>query len=283
MDKFDIKSMFKIPSPEEMEQMMRETYERNMDTPENFSLWYADLSRAIDSSNTGFTYPKSFFVIFKYELMNWLRGDKYTEEGLEEFNDLIINMLKPLDWIREGNKFFIKSGTYSNKFDYSKSCELSKLDNIGKQFQYIFYDSMIKGADSTNELVIREYIETDMDEKIYNGMPLRTEFRVFVDIKGEDSELIDVVNYWHPELMNKYLFGEDLETYKRAEKRLVSEFNNNKSHVADNVLEIAKNIDTNAKVLHGKWSIDVMLEGDKFYVIDCARMNRSALVEYVGK
>lgn len=268
-----------LPTEEELIEIMKERYESSLRTPENFSMWYSDLSEAIVKSGVNFLSPKSSFIVFEQGAMDWLRSGEYELDEIESFNSMIIDKLASFPWIEGEDKFFIKTGIFSNKFSYSYSCELNDINEIGSQFLDMYYSSMLLGADSTNELVIREYIESEIKDTIYDGMPLRTEFRVFIDIDKDDSRLIDVVNYWQPELMKEHLTGDDLETYISAEDRLVEDFNSNKDTVGDGVLEIARHIDSD--VLHGRWSIDVMLEKGEFYVIDCARMDRSALVEYV--
>lgn len=261
-----------------LEDLLSESYKRNMDTPENFSKWFGDLSNAINKyNNRAFKYPSSKYMTISYEWIKWLKNDNYTDEKIEEFSEYLLDNLN----LKHGRSYFIKTGIFSNKFDFNSSCKLSNPSDIGNQFLSMYYTSMILGAHSTNEIVVRDYIPQLINTRsIYNGMPLRPEYRIFVDIDGNNSKLIDVIEYWHPEVMKNGIKGNDLAAYKSEEEMLHEEFLKNKDYVGKHVLNIAKLIESNT--LAGKWSIDVMQHGDSlFYLIDCARMDRSALTEFI--
>lgn len=308
---FDVNKLMKnfMPSPEEMEKLRLERYAEKLETPENFSNWFPSLKKSIDSTETSFLYPESKYATLPIEWTDWLSNDKYTPEKIDDFTDYLIDLLD----LVEGKTYFLKTGVFSNKFDF-KTTKVTNIHTIGKQYLDMFYASMLLGADSTNEIVIREYIETVEELKtIYSGMPLRTEYRVFVDLKGKDSEIIGVVNYWHPLEMRKMRTNlsnlwdmdekdlkEVLKEFKRvhnsdnrksletemdivnyllAEKKMTKTFNEHKDYVSENILKIAKNMATDK--IYGEWSIDVMQNGQEFYVIDAARKHRSALNEYL--
>lgn len=269
-----------MPTAEELEKIERQRYEESMETPENFTKWYTDLYLAAIDSKTALKLPYSASFTLPYGWIKWLHSDKYDNSKIEEFSEFINNVFQ----LEHDKTYFIKTGLFSNKFDF-KTCKLDDIKNVGRQFLYIYYKSMSVGADMTNEIVIREYIEPKQELKtIYNGMPLRTEYRVFVDLKGEDSEVIDVVNYWHPEVMKGNFSKEDEEAYNSSKDEMTSRFNKNVDFVKDEILKVAKRVKSDT--LTGKWSIDVMQNGDNreedFYIIDCARMSRSALVEFVN-
>lgn len=78
---------------------------------------------------------------------------------------------------------------------------------------------MTVGTGHTVDLVVREYIEdVENNPTIYNGMPLRTEFRAFVD--WDKNELIGVVPYWHPIVMKHALKSGLSESIHRTIKRI---------------------------------------------------------------
>lgn len=274
MTDFDFKKvLFNMPSAEEMEANRRDRYETNLHTPENFSNWFPVIKEAMLNTDTVLGYPESIWHTISYEWIRWLQSDNYSDEKIQEFTDYLLDNLE----LEEGKKYFIKTGVFSDKFDFSHP-KLEDIHNIGRQFLDIFYTAMLVGADNTNEIVIREYIEPkEKVETIYNGMPLHTEYRVFVDIDNDDSGLLGVVNYWHPKVMNHKGIGKDLAVYQSAENRIVSTFNKNKNFVGEEILKIAKSIEG----ISGSWSIDVMQNGDEFYVIDSARLETSALTEFI--
>ena len=63
------------------------------------------------------------------------------------------------------------------------------------------------GVNTTNEWAVREYIK-DMEENpcIYKGMPLHTEYRVFIDC--DQKTVLGCFPYWEPETMEKR-FGQE--------------------------------------------------------------------------
>ena len=67
---------------------------------------------------------------------------------------------------------------------------------------------------------------------------------------------------------------QDLLTYESHEKKILKEFNEHVKAVNSEMEKLIKNIN-----LKGQYSIDVMKNGNNFYVIDMALMSESALVE----
>ena len=60
----------------------------------------------------------------------------------------------------------------------------------------------IYGVSTTNEWIVREFIkDKENNGQIYHGLPLHTEYRVFIDF--DTDEVIGISPYWEPELMKK--------------------------------------------------------------------------------
>ena len=60
----------------------------------------------------------------------------------------------------------------------------------------------IYGVSTTNEWVVREFIgDKENNPCIYKGLPLHTEYRVFIDC--DKNEIIGFNPYWDPEIMLK--------------------------------------------------------------------------------
>ena len=136
-------------------------------------------------------------------------------------------------------------------------------------------------ADGTSEMVIREVIEYDYNTvpTIYNGLPLRSEYRVFVDF--DSNRVLYIVNYWDYDYCYKHLNKTDKIIFDYMKLYLESEFENNK----DRVIElIEKNlIPYNKKTkdgLSGIWSVDIMKVDEDYYLIDMAIGCQSAYYDY---
>lgn len=275
MKNINIEEMFaKFPafdnSPEAKEKRLVEKYDTSKVNPENMSYWLNKIEVSTSKDQSALQVPATKIVTIPYEWWKWLQSDLYTAEKTKEFNDFL---LENLGTFLPDKTLFMKTGVFSNKFDF-KLTVVTDREKIGQQFLDIYYASMCLGPDNTNEAVFREMVaDTEGRETIYNGMPLHTEFRIFYDF--DTKELVGTANYWHPEVMNRYLSPEDSLRYTKEESQIVTDYNQYKKQVAE---EVAKFMD-GVTGLSGKWSVDVMKNGDDYWLIDMARMERSALVQ----
>ena len=203
----------------------------------------------------------------------------------------IINDFVHRAFLLEDDKtYFVKTGTFSNKFDF-RNCKVSGSE-VKELGEYLLYDSYcasqmasplnmpsIVGPALTNEWVVREFIEDPEDNPtIYKGLSLRTEFRVFVDF--DTKKVLSVVNYWDEETMiNRFQEMRDthdmhdLITFKANIPRLNARFEKYKDIVREKAMALLESDSQNR--LTGQWSMDVMLSGNDFYIIDMALAEES--------
>ena len=89
---------------------------------------------------------------------------------------------------------------------------------LGEYLLYIHFQALqtagplskprIYGVSTTNEWVVREFIpDLENNPCIYHGLPLHTEYRVFVDCDTKD--VIGISPYLEPETMLKRFSGEE--------------------------------------------------------------------------
>lgn len=192
--------------------------------------------------------------------------------------------------LEDDKTYFVKTGTFSNKFDF-RNCKVSGSE-VKELGEYLLYDSYyasqmasplntpcIVGPAITNEWVVREFIEDPEDNPtIYKGLPLRTEFRVFIDF--DTKKVLSVVNYWDEKTMlNRFQEMRDnhdmhdLITYKANLPRLNARFEKYKGVVKEKTMTLLESDSANR--LTGQWSMDVMLSGEDFYIIDMALAEES--------
>lgn len=197
----------------------------------------------------------------------------------------------------ENKEYFIKTGTYSGKFDFRNSHieGVRKVRALGEYLLFIHYRALIMaspltqpsiyGVSTTTEWVVREFIPDREDlPTIYRGLPLRTEYRLFVDF--DTKEVLGMSPYWKPDIMKeRFSDREDTDsphqihdylTYSAHEEKLMRRYEENKDKVKEHILSLIQDIP-----LTGQWSIDVMQEGKDFYIIDMALAENSALRECV--
>jgi len=193
--------------------------------------------------------------------------------------------------------YFIKTGTYSSKFDFrnAKVTGAKEVQELGEYLLFIHFQALqmasslcnpcIYGVSTTNEWVVREFIQDKENNPcIYKGLPLHTEYRVFIDC--DTCEIIGYSPYWEPKTMKKRFAHEkdansphqihDYVIYKAHENVLMSRYNENLERVLAGVKDILPDLN-----LHGQWSLDIMQNGDEFWLIDMALAEQSAFYDVV--
>lgn len=197
----------------------------------------------------------------------------------------------------ENTDYFIKTGTYSSKFDFrnAKVTGTKEVRELGEYLLFIHHQALmmagpltqpsIYGVSTTNEWVVREYIDDcEGNPTIYKGLPLHTEYRIFIDC--DTDEVIGISPYWEPETMkNRFSNGSDADSphmmhdyviYKAHEKTLMCRYEDNKERIVEEVNKLVKELS-----LQGQWSLDIMQNGEDFWVIDMAIAENSAFYNCV--
>ena len=143
------------------------------------------------------------------------------------------------------------------------------------------------GVSSNNEWVVREFVDdVENNPTIYNGLPLHTEYRVFVDF--DTNEILGISPYWDVDIMKENFLDvgssapsqkrHDYVVYTAHEAILTKRYEDNKEKVLSEVEKLLPNCR-----LKGQWSIDIMQNGDDFWLIDMARASESSLSHCVPK
>lgn len=192
--------------------------------------------------------------------------------------------------------YFVKTGTFSSKFDFRNAHVTGEKEvrELGEYLLFIQNQAVIMaaplaqpsifGASTTNEWVVRDFIPAPPDTPtIYKGLPLRPEYRVFADFDTE--EILGMSPYWAPSLMKTRFAGmndassvhnrHDYVIYAMRESYLTAAYEANKDRVANAVKALIP--DAAAYGLSGQWSVDIMQNGDTFWLIDMGTADTSAL------
>ena len=138
------------------------------------------------------------------------------------------------------------------------------------------------GANTTNEWVVREYIkDKENNPTIYNGLPLHTEYRVFVDF--DTKEILGASPYWRSDVMKNEFKKvsspqerHDYVVYKMHEDILNQRYHESIQTILAELKKVIPRIE-----LTGQWSVDVMRNGNDYYIIDMALAENSALNDCV--
>ena len=259
-------------------------YDRLNHNPNNFSYWFPALKAATDKQ-LFFKVPETKFWTLPIELSQFMRLE-YSETN-QKSRDIFNKILFDAFDLSLDKTYFVKTGLFSSKFEF-QNAHVDDPAAIGEYFQVINNFAMQVGAGLTNDIVIREYIEDpDGRPTIYDGMPLRTEFRCFVDF--DTDELIDIVPYWNPIVMKRVLAMQsqhsinidvqhDYQTYLDTEDLLMQDYNDSLPTLRNAIKAMLPDIK-----LTGRWSLDIMKSGQDFYAIDMSLMANSALTDLIDK
>lgn len=256
--------------------------------------WFPVLKAASDSQNF-FKVPATKIVKVPLPLLQLTRNDYFslTPTTLDIVNRWAYEAFN----LDENKTYFVKTGTYSSKFDFrnAKVTTPKEVRELGSYLLFIHFQALqmasplsqpcIYGVSTTNEWCVREYIEDKENNPcIYHGMPLHTEYRVFIDC--DTDEVLGIAPYWKPDVMKKrFTTGVDADTadmkhdyiiYKMHEDKLMARYEANKDMIVERIRGMLPDIN-----LEGQWSLDIMQNGDDFWLIDMATADTSALNECV--
>lgn len=265
--------------------------------PNAMSNWLLPIKQVVDKTGF-FKIPKTSIIKVPLTLLQSTRV--YEFQDLNSLSLEIINRYaqKVFD-LNVEKDYFIKTGTFSSKFDF-RNAKVTKGQEVLELGSYLWYiqhqanqmasplnNKVMYGVSSNNEWVVREFIDdVEGNPTIYNGLPLHTEYRVFVDFDTE--EVIGISPYWHPQVMKENLLdigvsapiqkNHDYINYINHEETLMKRYEENKNLVVSEVSRLFAGCR-----LKGQWSIDIMQNGSDFWLIDMARASESALSECVPK
>lgn len=236
-----------------------------------------------------FKVPKTTIIKVPLPVLQLTRCDymTLTKSTLEIVDKFVYDVCK----LDDSKTYFIKTGTYSSKFDFRNARVEGKKEvrELGEYLLFIHFQAnqmasplsqpSIYGASTTNEWVVREFIkDRENNMTIYHGLPLRTEYRVFVDF--DSKEVLGINPYWDKEVMNRRFNSprnnddlHDYVTFNANVDRMMHRYNENKDKV---VKYIKKFLDRNES-MSGQWSMDIMQNGNDFWFIDMADAMGSAL------
>lgn len=253
--------------------------------------WLPTLEDSVDKTEF-FKYPKTKVVRIPLPILQLTRLDymSHTPTTLKIVNDFC---MKAFD-LDVNKKYFVKTGTFSSKFDFRNALVQGEQEvkELGEYLLFIHFQALqmasplstptIYGVSTTNEWVVREFIDdVEGNPEIYQGMPLHTEYRFFVDM--DNKEVMGVSPYWREDVMKKSFSSgnsahkkHDYVIYKMHEEILYERYNENVDKLFKEVYNLIQHMN-----LKDQWSLDIMQNGDEFYVIDMALASESALSDVI--
>lgn len=249
------------------------TYEMISRNPNSIGNWFPALVEAARKQDF-FKIPSTTIINVPITLLQLTRLDypTLTPTTLQ----IVDRYCQEAFQLNPDKEYFIKTGTYSSKYDFRNAHVAGPLSIPS-----------IYGMSTTTEWCVREFIPSSNQNipSIYKGLPLRTEYRIFVDFIPDDGtgpKIIGYASYWDSNLMkNRFSQGDDSDTphqvhdymiYKAHEDYLLCQYQANIVQICRHVEEMLPDIG-----LTGQWSLDIMQDGQDFWLIDMARAEESAL------
>lgn len=266
-------------------------YEMLSYDPNSMSKWLPEISKVAKEKGF-FKIPKTKILRVPMTLLQSTRVFEY--QSLSPVTIEIINRyIHKVFELDDAKDYFIKTGTFSSKFDFrnAKVTAGQEVRELGSYLWYIQHQASqmasplnnvcMYGVSSNNEWVVREFVDdVENNPTIYNGLPLHTEYRVFVDF--DTNEIIGINPYWDADVMKENFLDvgssapsqkhHDYVIYTAHEHILAKRYEDNKEKVLSEVKKLLPDCK-----LQGQWSIDIMQNGNDFWLIDMARASESSL------
>lgn len=265
-----------------LEDVSDDYYHRALYNPDTFSNWFPRLLAAAKSQDF-FKIPETKYLTLPQPIMQYLHHD-WSKETNRKSRDALNKLLFKTFDLDVNKEYFFKTGLFSGKFEF-QNAHIDDPAAIGDYLHVVSNQAQMVGAAASNDMVVREWIpDPENRPTIYDGMPLRTEFRAFIDT--DLHRVIDIVPYWNNKKVGNTLrmmrqthignpnMAHDVKAYDKAKPVLDREFNEFKAIVKNKLQVIVDNLN-----FSGCWSLDIMKSGDDFYLIDMATMATSALID----
>lgn len=258
--------------------------------------WLPKMCEAMENGGF-FKIPNTKIIKVPLSLLQLTRLDYFTHTRTTL--DIVDRYCKEVFNLNEKRDYFIKTGTYSSKFDF-RNAHVHGAQEVRELGEYLLFihtqalahahfdlsernQPVIYGLSTTNEWVVREFIpDSESNFTIYHGLPLRTEYRVFVDF--DTCEILGAHPYWDPVVMedrfnnkedsNDADMVHDAITFRANSDRLMERYNHNVAQVTDELRNVLA--DARKDGMRGQWSVDIMQNGNDFWFIDMAPAEISA-------
>lgn len=272
------------------------TYELLSNNRNSMGHWLPQLIEAC-KNQTFFKIPRTTIAklpptLLQLTKLEYNSINQTTRKILNKWTEKAFNLV-------DSGDYFIKTGVYSFKFDFRnvRVKDSKEIKELGEYLLYIhsyanqcagpLFNPCIYGMSTTNEWVVREFIESKEEAPtIYNGLPLHVEYRAFIDC--DTHEILSIHPYWDPDGMKEHFSKyakngninhiHDYVVFKSYEDKMIKKYSNNKDEVVKHLQPIVDKLN-----LTGQWSLDIMDDGEKYWLIDMAVAEQSTFYESVPK
>lgn len=291
-------------------------YHHCTENPNSIATWLPPVIKAHAAADDPvLKIPATRIMRLDTELAQYLRLE-FTDTN-ELSRTLLDHYLYTALNLNADSDYFLKTGVFSGKFQFANA-HCTEPKEVGQYLHVINNFAMTVGGGESVDIAVRDYIGNDTAPTVYNGMPLRCEYRVFVDFgdntAAADAEpfsyatlahqfadpsttssytprILGTTQYWHKRVIRQH-FAQCADPAVAgysgaalADKETFYNYEDTLDHeFVTHLPAVEHGINQLLPALRdqgfrGQWSIDVMVEGDSLYLIDMALMCESALVD----
>lgn len=167
------------------------TYEIIGKNPNSIGFWFPELVTATEKQSF-FKLPATTIIKIPMPLLQLSRLDY---EGLNPTTMKIVDQYCQKAFaLNPEREYFVKTGVFSSKYDFRNAYVHGEKEvyELGEYLLFISHQAVLMasplnnvslyGVATTNEWCVREFIpDKEKNPCIYKGLPLHTEYRIFVD------------------------------------------------------------------------------------------------------
>lgn len=214
----------------------------------SMGFWYPLLQQV------GMRTPETVLVHSDVDLLRYL-----DEPKDKAFNAFISRLQNACDYIDKDNPVFLRTSQTSDKHSWNHTCYVKNPKKIHNNVLTLVETSVMANIAgmpwNTNIWAVRKMLPVKKHFQAFEGMPVTTEYRVFI----KDGKVQCMHEYWVKEA-----FREDEQKKRDAVYEGID---------TTEVTQMATYI---ANYFHDYWSVDFLLTEDgKWYCIDMALGDRS--------
>ena len=184
-------------------------------------------------------------------------------ERPEEFDSLVKTIRTTIESeILFGYPCFLRTGEFSGKHRWSKTCLIDRGDTIAQHVYSLIEESELVDIMGLpwGRWVVRRLLRTEPAFIAWDGLPICREARVFFDNEG----IVCYHPYWPHDAFDKYSRPSVADWSERLDKLNTFSF-------AD-ILPLAERV---RKAFRGYWSVDFLWAEKQWWVIDMAHGEQS--------
>lgn len=249
-------TFFQVPSEEEQKRNWERRMARHRQDPNCITHWLPRIQNAVPTPRTEIV-PLELDFEKDRELWAVLDGKPLPGWWAEWIEQLRAAALR----ISPSGPWFLRTGVFSGKHDWSRCCAVTDLDRLTGHVLNLFeFSQIVDSAGLPYHIwAVREWLPGPVltEYARYSGMPVRREFRAF----AENGKVLCVHPYWPADALDETVTA-------RPEFAAMNTLGEDEEVVRTLAAEASRHVE-------GAWSVDCLWTDRGWYVTDMAVAHQS--------